>query len=221
MSADGVALRVNSRPLRAVQLPSFESWRPLMPQDAVDLLSALPVPWWVAGGWALDLFLGKVTRAHKDLDIGIFRKDAAMVVAALSGWDFFEARDGVLSRLASGDALRAEANSLWCKQAKAAQWELELMLDRSDAESWVFRRDARITRPLSSAIRRNPEGIAYLAPEIQLLYKARATRAQDQADFDQVVPLLTLNARAWLCESLMRTDSEHVWISMLKAYSAT
>jgi hypothetical protein len=56
----------------------------------VALLAALRAPWWVAGGWALDLFLGKVTRAHKDLDIGIGRKNAAMAVAALSGWEMFE-----------------------------------------------------------------------------------------------------------------------------------
>ena len=89
------------------------------------------------------------------------------------------------------------------------------MLDRREGEFWVFRRDPRITHPLSDAIRQNPQGIAYLAPEIQLLYKARAMRAQDQADFDQVVPHLARDARAWLRESLMRTDPEHEWISML------
>jgi Aminoglycoside-2''-adenylyltransferase len=159
-----------------VDLPSQKSWRTLTPHEALELLSVLRMPWWVAGGWALELFLGKVTRAHKDLDIGIFRSDSAGVVAALQGWEFFEAKDGVLSALAVGDAPRAEVNSLWGKRVNAAQWELELMLDASDVECWRFRRDARITRPLASAIRRNPEGIAYLAPEIQLLYKARATR---------------------------------------------
>jgi Aminoglycoside-2''-adenylyltransferase len=190
----------------------------MTPHEAFVSLSELPAPWWIAGGWALDLFLGKVTRAHKDLDIGIFRSDTADVVAALSGWEFFEAKDGVLSALAAGDAPRAEVNSLWGKRAHAAQWEFELMLDESDAESWVFRRDARITQPLSSAIRRNPEGIAYLAPEIQLLYKARATRPQDQADFDHVVPHLARDSRIWLRESLRSVAPKHRWIAMLAEY---
>jgi hypothetical protein len=202
-------------------LPSYESWRTLTPSEAVPLLSALRAPWWAAGGWALDLYLGKVTRPHKDLDIGIFRKDAAIVLAALPGWEFFEARDGVLSRLAVGDAPRVEVNSLWCKRANAAQWELELMLDESEGEFWVFRRDPRISYPLSSAIRRNPEGIAFLAPEIQLLYKARATRAQDQADFDHAVPHLARAARSWLHDSLMSMDPEHAWISILKENPTT
>jgi hypothetical protein len=200
---------------------SGKSWRTLTPHEAVVLLSVLRAPWWVAGGWALDLFLGKVTRAHQDLDVGIFRSDTAGVVASLSGWEFFEAKDGILSALALDTAPRAEVNSLWGKRASTAQWELELMLDESDMESWVFRRDVRITCPLSRAIRRNPEGIAYLAPEIQLLYKARATRPRDQADFDQVVPHLTRESRTWLRESMMSVEPEHAWIAMLEEYPAT
>jgi len=205
----------------AVDLPDHESWRALTPHEAVALLSAVRATWWVSGGWALDLYLGKVTRAHKDLDIGIFRKDAAIVLAAIPGWEFFEAKDGSLTPLVKGRAPRAEVNSLWCKRANVAQWVFEFMLDEMDADRWVFRRDARITYPLASAIRRNPEGIAYLAPEIQLLYKARATRAQDSADFDQVVRHLARDARTWLRESLMNMDPAHPWISKLKENPAT
>jgi hypothetical protein len=196
---------------KTVDPRSGKSWRTLTPHEAVVLLSVLRAPWWVAGGWALDLFLGKVTRAHGDLDVG----------TSLSGWEFFEAKDGMLSALALDAAPRAGVNSLWGKRANTSQWELELMLDESDIESWVFRRDVRITRPLSRAIRRNPEGIAYLAPEIQLLYKARATRPRDQADFEQVVPHLAREPRTWLRESLMSVEPEHVWISMLEEYPAT
>lgn len=179
------------------------------------LLAALGTPWWIAGGWALDLFLGKVTRPHKDLDIGIFRRDAVKVLAALSGWEFFEAKGGTLTQIVSGKPPRAEVNSLWCRRADTAQWELELMLDELDHDRWIFRRDPRIDRPLTIAIRRNSEGIAYLAPEIQLLYKARATRAEDQADFDRVVPRLDPEARDWLRGSLARMDPGHPWLSML------
>jgi hypothetical protein len=196
--------------------PTADSWCRITPQQGAKLLSALRVPWWVAGGWGLDLFLEGITRAHKDLDIGIFRQDAAMVMAALSGWEFFEAKNGILTQLVRGHEPRAEVNSLWCKRANATQWEVELMLDQSDGDFWVFRRDVRITRPRSLAMRRNPEGIPYLAPEIQLLYKARATRAEDQADFRQVVPYLTGDEKAWLQESLMQTAPEHAWISALQ-----
>jgi hypothetical protein len=192
-----------------------ESWRGLTPQEGSKLLRALSAPWWVAGGWALDLFLGVTARVHQDLDIGIFRKDVGSVVAAMPGWEFFEARAGVLSLLPVGATPRAEVNSLWCKRATETQWELELMLDESDGDSWVFRRNSRIRRPFSNAIRRNAQGIAFLAPEIQLLYKARATRPQDQVDFDRVVPHLAPEARTWLRQALDLTPG-HVWNSMLK-----
>lgn len=202
--------------MSVVDLCPRRVWRTLTPQEAVVLLLELRARWWIAGGWAVDLYLAKVTRTHKDLDVGIFRQDAKILRAALPDWDFFEAKNGVLSPLAMDDAPRADVNSLWCKRTNASQWELEVMLDRSDGDVWVFRRDRRITYPLSSAIRRNPEGIAYLAPEIQLLYKARATRPEDQADFDRVVPHLTQDAQTWLRESLQRIEPEHVWISKLK-----
>lgn len=190
------------------------NWRKLTPQDGSNLLATFPRPG-VAGGWALDLFLGKVTRAHQDLDIGIFRQAAPIVLAALPDWECFEAKDGALSKIAAGRVPRTEVNSLWCRRSTSSQWELELMLDELDGDSWIFRRDLRIRRPLSIAIRRSSDGIAYLAPEIQLLYKARATRAQDQADFDRVVPHLENNPRAWLRESLMSIHPEHPWISVL------
>lgn len=59
---------------------SHETWRALPLDEAVALLSVVRTPWWVAGGWAVDLYLGKVTRAHKDLDMGICVKGARCIV---------------------------------------------------------------------------------------------------------------------------------------------
>jgi hypothetical protein len=41
-------------------------WRPWTPVQAARHLGAVPIPvrWAVAGGWAIDLFLGRVTRGH-------------------------------------------------------------------------------------------------------------------------------------------------------------
>jgi hypothetical protein len=40
------------------------AWRKSTPNEVVEWLAALTVPWWIAGGWALDLFVGQVTRPH-------------------------------------------------------------------------------------------------------------------------------------------------------------
>ena len=46
----------------------------------------MAAPWWVAGGWAIDLTLGHQTRKHEDLDVLVLRRDQAWVREELLGW---------------------------------------------------------------------------------------------------------------------------------------
>ena len=109
-------------------------WRALEPPAAHQIMRAVDAPWWIAGGWAIDLFVGARTREHKDLDVGVRRADASRIIAALFEWEFFEAKDGALSLLAPGADPRAGVNSLWGRPVGEPHWELELMLDASDRE---------------------------------------------------------------------------------------
>jgi len=86
------------------------------------------------------------------------------------------------------------------------------MLDESEEEHWVFRRDRTIQRPLSLSVRRDPSRIPFLAPEIQVLYKARSVRAKHQADFDLVAPRMNRAARAWLRTAVTQLDARHPWL---------
>jgi hypothetical protein len=199
-------------------LPAIGSWQPTTPRDAAKVLAALDTLWWVAGGWALELFCEYSYRSHKDLDIGILRRHAPIVLAALDAWEFFEAKNGMLFRLVAGDVPSAAANSLWGRPNGETKWTLELLLDESDGDHWVFRRNSAITMPLARAIRHNSEGIPYLAPEIQLLYKARALRPEDQADFNCCAPLLDDQALQWLQEAIGTTDSNHPWLLALASW---
>jgi hypothetical protein len=139
-------------------------------------------------------------------------RDALDVLAALSSWAIFEAKDGWLTRLREGDAPRAGVNSLWCPPAGDTEWTFELMLDESEEDHWVFRRERTVQRPLALGVLRDPNGIPFLAPEIQLLYKARSIRVQDQADFGHVAPRLDPAARSWLRAALTRVDPRHEWL---------
>jgi Aminoglycoside-2''-adenylyltransferase len=190
-------------------------WRHTKPVEVQEWLHSLSVPWWIAGGWALDLFLGQETRSHEDIDVGIFRKDTVDVCASLSEWEFFEAREGLLARLAAGVAPRKTVNSLWSRRLNNPEWELELMLDEGGGDAWIFRRNVKIERPLDCAIRHSADGIPYLAPEIQLLYKSKAIRSKDQNDFDTVVDCLDKEARVWLRRSIATMDRTHPWLSNL------
>ena len=57
-----------------------------------------------------------------------------------------------------------------------------------------------------------PEGIPYLAPEIQLLYKAKGLRPKDEADFRQTLPVLSWERRTWLREALLQAHPQHPWL---------
>jgi hypothetical protein len=191
------------------------NWRAETPHAARDLMAMTAAPWWIAGGWAIDLFLGTQTRPHKDLDIGVRRVDAARILRALPEWEFFEAKDGSLSPLVSGSEPRASVNSLWGRRTGQPEWGLELMLDDSAGGDWVFRRDSSIRRPLADILGTTAEGTRYLLPEIQLLYKARQLRPEDRADFTQAAPRLQRSAAVWLRDCIARLYPRHEWLAAL------
>lgn len=188
------------------------AWQSVHPAQCAEWFSALTVPWWVAGGWALDLYAGAQSRPHGDLDVGVLRRDVREVLAALSSWQVFEVRAGALTRLSAGAEPGTEVNSLWCRPLGAPLWMMQLLLDESADDSWVFRRQPDIRLPLAMAVRRNSAGLPFLSPEIQLLYKAKDPRPRDQADFDHIAPRLDPGARAWLRDALERVHPGHAWI---------
>jgi hypothetical protein len=191
------------------------TWCAAGPENAATWLAQVTVPWWIAGGQALDLFLNEASRVHTDLDVGVLRRDIEDVLAALPDWEHFEARNETLTSLTIGAVPRVDVHSLWSRPIGAVNWALEFMLDESDGEFWVFRRAPLIRRPLSTLSHLGSSGIRYLAPEIQLLYKAKAYRPTDQADFDRIVPKLDAAARSWLRDSLVKTLPGHSWLTAL------
>jgi len=50
-------------------------WEPLSLEEVKRLLGAVAAPWWIAGGRALDMFLGHETRKHDDLEVAVLRRD--------------------------------------------------------------------------------------------------------------------------------------------------
>jgi hypothetical protein len=191
-------------------------WRSVAPQEALAWFSAISTPWWIAGGWAIDLFLGRTTRPHGDLDVGIRRRDARDALKCLGSWDVYEAKDGRLTHLRAGTGPCTDVNSLWCRPAGGKHWMVELLLDESDQDHWVYRRDRQIRRSFADLLRRDDSGLTYLVPEVQLLYKSSRTRPKDDVDFFNAAPWLDSSARNWLRESLRRATPLHPWIALLE-----
>jgi hypothetical protein len=62
---------------------------------------------------------------------------------------------------------------------------------------------------------RAPSGVPVVAPEVQLLYKARHLGEKDEHDFQQVSRRLGSSRRRWLREALELIHPGHRWIQAL------
>jgi hypothetical protein len=193
-----------------------EAWEPLSVDAVAALLAPVDAPWWIAGGQAIDLWLGRTTRAHLDLDVQVLRRDQERFRVHLAGWELASAHEGALTPWTHGDVPDA-ANAVWCRPAGASAWSFELLLAPADGDRWVFRRDARISRPLADVGVTVAAAIPVVAPEIQLLFKAKRARPRDEADLANVLPVLDDTRRAWLAASLALVHPGHPSIARVSA----
>ncbi len=157
-----------------------------------------PAPWVLCGGWAVDAWLGEVTRQHGDIDISVFLEDSHVLHDYLTGWE-----------LVSHDAFK-ETNELWDGKPIALPGHLHARIARPDEEipisdalttemgfewdlvfnertvdsEWVLyftphdgkgaTREAVVTIPFDRGVRESAWGVPTLAPEVLLFYKATA-----------------------------------------------
>ena len=192
----------------------INNWNPMTPGQVHELFCDLSVAWWIAGGWAIDLFLGRRTRPHGDTDVLIRRQDQGAVQDYLFDWDLYKTHQPGLKPWPKGEVLGPGVNDIWCRRTSESPWRLQLMLLDTSGDSWVFRRNPTIAGPLDAIGRFTPSGIPYLAPEIQLLYKAKdSTLEKNEADFRAVLPYLAPKARDWLRQCLNRCfPGGHPWL---------
>ena len=180
-------------------------------------MGAVKAPWWLAGGWALDSFLGLVTREHADSDALILRRDHVDVREDLAEWDAHAADPpGTLRPWRVGEHLPEEVHDVWLRRRPDLPWAFQFMIDETDGGDWLYRRDRRIRRPLASLSGpTSSPACQVLAPEIQLLYKSKGLRPKDESDFAAVLPELDEPRRAWLRDALRLTSPDHPWLGAL------
>ncbi len=198
-------------------MPSRElgPWEPLRLDDVVELFAGAPFRWWIAGGHALELHCGRSWRDHDDVDVGICRSDAGGLPAVLDGWEIAVAADGVL-RVWRGEPVVPDRNenNLWCRRRPDGPWELDVIVGEGSADRWVYRRNPAVALPWAEAVLASATGVPYLAPEVQLLFKAKGLRPKDHADALEVIPMLDAHRRTrlqgWVAP-------KHPWQELLTA----
>jgi hypothetical protein len=188
------------------------------PLNAAQIMSDLPYSWCICGGWAIDLFVQRVSRIHKDVDIAIWRRDQLVLRSYLiaQGWTLEKAVAGQLFPWGEGEFLELPIHTIWCSNASANPSFIEVLFNEVDDRCFRFRRALSITQALASAIVPSQFGIPILAPEIVLLYKAKnASDEGNQHDFEVVLPHLEAIRRTWLKNALMELHPHHQWLAQL------
>ncbi|MFS0690604.1 hypothetical protein AB1K89_15315 [Sporosarcina sp. 179-K 8C2 HS] len=183
-------------------------------QKVVDWIEGYDCPWGIAGGWAIDLFVGNKTREHSDIEIAILREDQHKIKTILADWSFQKAVKGEIVEWES-ETLKLPIHELHGYHEKSGE-RLEVLLNEVENDRWIFRRGPTITFPSSSLFLTTEGGIPYFHPAVVLLYKAKNAREKDHADFHAVKDLLCNEDQQWLCNAFKIHVPGHPWISHLQ-----
>ena len=180
---------------------------------AAARMEGFGAPWCVGGGWAVDLFLGRLTRAHGDVDLVLLRDDQQRLHAHFPGWRFQRVLRGTFAEWLPGERIDSPAHEIHGQAPDGTR--LELLLNDHDADGWIFRRDPAVRCPLPSLMVPTDAGIPVLCPAVVLLYKAKAPRDADEHDFVHLLPALPAPQRRWLRDALARVHPGHAWLARL------
>ena len=142
--------------------------------------------------WALDRSGPRGARERRDAESWVGVRQAAVSAA----------RDGE-----QGAAVCEAARGI--ARADSAQlWELDVTVGEGDRNAWTYRRDPTVRLPWDQAILHTRDGLCYLAPELQLLFKSKDIRPKDDFDAREVIPSLELPRQHRLANLL---PEPHPW----------
>ncbi|KJY39899.1 hypothetical protein VR45_01625 [Streptomyces sp. NRRL S-495] len=197
---------------------SVEASAPLL--EAGRLFAGFEGSWWIAGGWAVDLEVGRVRRTHTDVDILVLARESELLARHFADRPLTvtDQQDGARRPWVPGEPPEPGRETL-SLDAGGTAGPVEILFGAADGADWVFHRGRRTRRPLEALTRTSPGGLPYLSPEVVLLFKARDGRPKDDADFADLAPLLTEEQRAWLAPRLAPPGAPaHPWSARLAAH---
>ena len=169
-----------------------------------QIMNKFGFSWFVAGGWAIDLFLERETRPHEDIEIGIYRNSQMKL------YRYFEKNKKyyINNKSLIGKHIKTEWNKEYLRlpiheiYIEFGDIELEVLLNERDDDNWNYRRDEKIKLEENLAIQYSEGGIPYLCPEIVLLYKTKDIREKDFEDMKNAVTKMSDSQKDWLINSI-------------------
>ena len=200
-----------------------------------------PHAWALCGGWAVDAWLGEVTRDHQDIDIVVFDDDqlAAYEHLRARSWHLIahdEAVGGAVRDLWDGRPLVLPAHvhcardldalRTWVPSGKPRPGDLylEVMVNERSGDDWVLNAEPLLAVPIRDSLRLSRWVSPAVVPEVLLFYKATAyfddgTKAsrnpKDDADFRALAARLGPAERAWLHGAIKAVRPGHAWLASI------
>ena len=202
--------------------PDASAWDAWPPEEVARLLEGVRVPWYVAAGWAIDLFLGGQRREHEDLEIAVPNSRFDELADVLRQFEVFVITDAhEATPLAGARDRLADTHQTWVREPATGSWRFDVFREPSDGDTWICRRDPSIRLPHDVLIERTDDGIPYGRPEVVLLFKAKhAHMDKNESDFNATLPRLEPERRRWLRDALELVHPAHPWLAELEASGA-
>jgi hypothetical protein len=179
-----------------------------------EIMKNSKFPWYIAGGWSIDLAIGRKTREHKDMDIVVFREYIPDVLAYFENWEIGVAIPGE-NRLESVINMNQVMQPRYCLHIKNEVDFVEVLLTDRLSTHAIYRRNPSITIPLIDLIKTDPMNRSYITPEWQLLFKSKSPRDYDEQDYINSISYLSIRQKEWLKQSLVDTNASVKWIELL------
>jgi hypothetical protein len=213
-----------------VSTADLDAWQPMTPDEVGRRFHGIAAPWCIVGGQAIDLWLGRQTRAHDDIEISILREDLGQFRAALPECEFYAAGSGQVTFLGA-EQPTADIHQVWCLDRELKNWRLDIMIEpgtRSDGgyATWRYRREASIQLARDLMTLTTTAGVPFMRPDCVLLFKAKYMREKDQADFQAVLDRLPdcfewfvspYGELEWLEGRLEELHPTHEWLIKLRS----
>jgi hypothetical protein len=194
----------------------YGPWQPLDLAGAVEFFEGFDRPWWLVGGWSIEVFTG-VAREHEDIDVTLLACDVPAFREFVGDrWHLWSIVDGRLGPMTDRHPdLPTPDAQIWVRRNASSPWVMDVPVTPDVHGLWQNKRMPDHVAPLDDVTWVTDDGVRVIAPEIALLFKARIDRTKDRRDLARALPLLGRDQRAWLRDRVGGLWPEHPWLADL------